>query len=396
MPAGGCCNARFQCALCPLWVKSRRSGVTERCPLYPRKRTLSDTTGMSALCQKRTYAPQQKTPLFDHLVGAQQERLGEFQPKRLGGPNIDHQFDFRRLQHWQVGGLFAFEDAADIAASLTNLVRNVPAVAHQAASPNHVTEAITCRNRVTRCQRHELLAGGAAKKRIVANNERRRPLLNNGCKRYVDVAFTAGVDNENLLSDFSCSLLRISQSCLQIRIVRVEEHGNDLCSGHELTHQLQPLRQHFAGKIGYPREVAGRSAEAGDETIPDRVATDGEDDGNCRGRGPGRNRCGKVVGKDGGHLIANQLGSEVGKAIILVRIPPFDGYIASFDIAQVVQALAERCQAIRHRWLFRVQPSDNRDRCLLRPRRERPCHRATEQRYELAESHSITSSASAS
>src|SRR5262245_6823554 len=278
------------------------------------------------------------------------------------------------------------------------MVRNVPAVAHQAASPNHVTEAITCRNRVTRCQRHDLLAGGAAKKRIVANNERRRPLLNNGCKRYVDVAFTAGVDNENLLSDFSCSLLRISQSCLQIRIVRVEEHGNDRCSGHELTHQLQPLRQHFAGKIGYPREVAGRSAEAGDETIPDRVATDGEDDGNCRGRGPGRNRCGKVVGKDGGHLIANQLGSEVGKAIILVRIPPFDGYIASFDIAQVVQALAERCQAIRWRWSSRAQPSDNRYRRLLRPCRQWPRRsRAAEQRDELAPSHhSITSSAATS
>ena len=43
----------------------------------------------------------------------------------------------------------------------------------------------------------------------------------------------------------------------------------------------------------------------------------------------------------------HELASELGKAIILVRIPPFDGYIASFDIAQVVQAPAERCQAIR-------------------------------------------------
>src|SRR5215471_11649177 len=147
-------------------------------------------------------------------------------------------------------------------------------------------------------------------------------------------------------------------------------------------------------KKGYPREVASRSAEAGDETVPDRVATDGKDDGNCRGRSPGRNRCGKVVGKDGGHLIANQLGSEVGKAIILVRIPQFDDYIASFDITQVVQALAERCQAIRHRWLSRVQPSDNRDRCLLRTRRERPRgRRPAEQRDELAALHSITSSA---
>src|SRR5262249_24725504 len=210
-----------------------------------------------------------------------------------------------------------------------------------------------------------------------------------------------GVDNENLLPDFSCRLLRISQSCLQIRIVRVEEHGNDLCGGHELTHQLQPLRQHFAGKKGYPREVAGRSAEAGDETVPDRVAPHGEDDGNCRGRGPSRYCCGKSVGKDGGHLIANQLGSEGGKAIILVRIPQFDGYIASFDIAQVVQALAERCQAIRCRWCCRwwsrVQPSDNWQRRLLRPRRERPRDRcAAEKRDERAPSHSITSLARAS
>src|SRR5262249_39850040 len=108
--------------------------------------------------------------------------------------------------------------------------------------------------------------------------------------------------------------------------------------------------------------------------------------GNCRGRSPGRNRCGKVVGKDGGHLIANQLGSELGKAIILVRIPPFDGYIASFDVAQVVQALAERCQAIRWRWSSRAQPSDNRYRRLLRARRERPRRCAAQQGDEIAPS----------
>src|SRR6516225_6033877 len=27
---------------CPLWVKSRHSAVSERCPLYPRKRTFTD------------------------------------------------------------------------------------------------------------------------------------------------------------------------------------------------------------------------------------------------------------------------------------------------------------------------------------------------------------------
>src|SRR5262249_29808710 len=34
------------------------------------KADMVERVGMSALCQKRTYAVQQKGPLFDHLVGA--------------------------------------------------------------------------------------------------------------------------------------------------------------------------------------------------------------------------------------------------------------------------------------------------------------------------------------
>src|SRR5262249_9012468 len=40
--------------------KAEKLDLSIRCPLCPRERTLSDTTGVSALCQKRTYAPQQK------------------------------------------------------------------------------------------------------------------------------------------------------------------------------------------------------------------------------------------------------------------------------------------------------------------------------------------------
>jgi hypothetical protein len=38
----------------PMWVKSRHRRMSERCPLCPRKRTLIERIGMSALCQKRT------------------------------------------------------------------------------------------------------------------------------------------------------------------------------------------------------------------------------------------------------------------------------------------------------------------------------------------------------
>ena len=57
-------------APCPLWVKSGHWGASEQCPLYLQKRTLELSHETTALCQKQTYAMQQKTSLFDHLVGA--------------------------------------------------------------------------------------------------------------------------------------------------------------------------------------------------------------------------------------------------------------------------------------------------------------------------------------
>src|SRR6516225_8769706 len=41
----------------PHWVERRHPRSGDLCPLYPRKRTLQRAIGMSALCQKRTYAP---------------------------------------------------------------------------------------------------------------------------------------------------------------------------------------------------------------------------------------------------------------------------------------------------------------------------------------------------
>src|SRR5262249_54923696 len=43
---------------CPLGVISGHSPTFDRCPLYPQKRTSQLSREMSALCQKRTHAPQ--------------------------------------------------------------------------------------------------------------------------------------------------------------------------------------------------------------------------------------------------------------------------------------------------------------------------------------------------
>ena len=44
--------------------KSGHSDELRQCPLYPQKRTLIEQVEMSALCQKRTYALQQKSSFY--------------------------------------------------------------------------------------------------------------------------------------------------------------------------------------------------------------------------------------------------------------------------------------------------------------------------------------------
>src|SRR5262249_61266066 len=74
-----------------------------------------------------------------------------------------------------------------------------------------------------------------------------------------------------------------------------------------------------------------------------------------------------------------------------------DGEITTFDEACLGESLAEPVDHVlgpRRRGV--PEEPDHRHRRLLRARRERPCSRAAEQRYELAPFHSITSSARAS
>ena len=48
---------------------------------------------MSQTCQQETHAPQQTSTLFDYLVGECEQQGGNCEAERLGGLEIDHEFE---------------------------------------------------------------------------------------------------------------------------------------------------------------------------------------------------------------------------------------------------------------------------------------------------------------
>src|SRR5262245_66344669 len=68
---------------------------------------------MSALCQKRTNASQQKASL-ENLVGTAGQRQRNGDAERTGGLQVDEHLDFGGLLHRQIGRLAAFKNSPGI------------------------------------------------------------------------------------------------------------------------------------------------------------------------------------------------------------------------------------------------------------------------------------------
>src|SRR5262245_4740788 len=92
--------------------------------------------------------------LFDRLVGAGEQRR-RVKRKRLGGLEVDRQFELGRRLHRKVGRLLAFKDAIDVASSAPELVDEIRPVGHQAAAGCEETVWIDRRQLVPARQRND-------------------------------------------------------------------------------------------------------------------------------------------------------------------------------------------------------------------------------------------------
>jgi hypothetical protein len=69
---------------------------------------------------------------FDDLVGTREQRERHVEAECPGGLQVDHQLVLNRRLHRQVGGLFSFEDAVDVAGGFPEHISQIDAIRNQA------------------------------------------------------------------------------------------------------------------------------------------------------------------------------------------------------------------------------------------------------------------------
>ena len=125
--------------------------------------------------------------------------------------------------------------------------------------------------------------------RAGADEEGVRPLAPKICKGRIDFPAGVGVEHLNLQPHGAGSRLQVSQRRLVSRCIGgIDEHGNTSSTGHHLAQEFQPLCHQLGREKIDPRQVAAGPGEACDQTQPNRVFGNAEDDGDRRGCRLGR------------------------------------------------------------------------------------------------------------
>jgi hypothetical protein len=177
------------------------------------------------------------------------------------------------------------------------------------------------------------------------------------------------------------------QPSLDIRIVRIDEHGDYTSGRHQFAQQLQPFRNKSATEICNSRQVSRRAIEVSYKAFGDWVAAREEYNGDCCRGSLGGDCRGKAIRENHSHPAANEVSGQHRQLIVLLCRMEFDRYVLAFEVALCIQSLAQLRQTS---WVYgcRTAQISNGGQPLLRACRERPAsRRAAEKGDELAPFH---------
>ena len=135
--------------------------------------------------------------LFNHLVGAANQRLWDIQPERLGGLQVDDHLDFRDLLDRQVGGLVALENAAGVDPQPDDRNRQY---CHRNSSSRRPRRTHACR-RPPALHSGQLVRevfGPASEECAGADHEPAHPQLLQLREDFIEVTVGAGIQNMEL------------------------------------------------------------------------------------------------------------------------------------------------------------------------------------------------------
>ena len=255
-----------------LRVNNRRATQPRRWLLHPQKLPRHSVAAAAVKGQKLPHAPQQNGTLFDHLVGAAEQRQRYIDAQCLGTFKIDEEFDFAGPLNGQVAGVVAFENTTRVDAGETIGIPDYGPVAHQAAGIDEFTSFVNRGNAVTRGQGTELLSM-ACHEWIVIDDKTPGMHFNRASKCFVEIALAFRIENAQFHAQaLSCRPQRRSEIRCQSRIFRINEQSDDLRLRQRFVQQFQPFWRHLLIGLTYPRYVAARVIEAAHKPVLDRIA----------------------------------------------------------------------------------------------------------------------------
>src|ERR1700733_2240540 len=124
--------------------------------LPPYEQTLSEYLGMSQRCHERTHGVQQSTS-FNDVVGEQQHRLRDGQPERLGGLEVDHQLEARRLFDWEIARIGARHNFGNVPCGAPILFAKVCPIRDETSHIGKFSKSEYCRKPVLQREFRKLL-----------------------------------------------------------------------------------------------------------------------------------------------------------------------------------------------------------------------------------------------